>query len=97
MATLIYTSPKGTQIYRSNKLDVYGKPRVIVHYLDLLTPDESARLSVSDGYALAASRARQLSFRKYTAREFGGGFIRQYDYNGGQEIAEQIDTYLQTI
>ncbi len=80
----------GVDVYRADKCDVNGNPRCIVHFSDFLTEKENRETGVLEGYEIAHKRAKKIGFRKYTAREFGGGFICQYDYCGGREIAERV-------
>jgi len=80
----------GVSVYMSERGDAYGNPRCIVHFTAFLTKGEFMEMSVEDGYHLAHERAKKAGFRKYTAKEFGGGFICEYDYCGGLEIAERV-------
>ena len=89
MAREILRTDKIT-IFMADKGDYCGNPRCIVHFSDFLTRDEFRNMGVFEGYELAHKRAKKAGFRKYTAREFGGGFICQYDYCGGKEIAERV-------
>lgn len=70
---------KGITFYRATKLDINGNPRIIVHFLDFLKPEES-RLNHLEKYELARKRAKKCGFRVYNAKDFGGGFIIQGDY-----------------
>ena len=88
MATLKNTF-NGVSVYMSERSDYCGNPRCIVHFLAFLNSGEDFG-GVLEDYAVALKRARRAGFRKYTAREFGGGFICQYDYAGGKEIAERV-------
>lgn len=74
----------------ADKNNVYGTPRIIVHFLDFLTTSENIALSFDECYTLAEKRAKKAGFRKFKSREFGGGFIKQYDYNNCNKIAEKI-------
>lgn len=60
----------------SAKCDIYGNPRVIVHFLTFVKPDES-NLPIEEQYRIAHKRAKYLGFRKYKGRDFGGGFVCQ--------------------
>lgn len=60
----------------SAKCDIYRNPRVIVHFLTFVKPDES-NLSIKEQYRIAHKRAKYLGFRKYKGRDFGGGFVCQ--------------------
>ena len=93
MATL-YKTIEGNdyyfRFYMADKNDVYGNPRIIVHYLDFLTTSEVFNLPHDEEMALAERRAKKAGFRRFKSREFGGGFIRQYDYNNCKQISEKI-------
>lgn len=58
------------------KCDIYGNPRVIVHFLTFVKPEES-NLSIEAQYRIAHKRAKSLGFRKYKGYDFGGGFVCQ--------------------
>ena len=57
--------------------DVYGNPRVIVHFSSLLTDKEYNDMSISEGYNLAHKRALKLGGKMYGGKNFGGGFVFQ--------------------
>ena len=59
------------------KNDVYGNPRVIVHFSDLLTDKENNDMSIEEGYNLAHKRALKLGGKIYRGKDFGGGFVFQ--------------------
>ena len=65
--------------------DFYGNPRVVVHFVDLLTDKEYDTLSIEDGYNLAHKRALKLGGAKYRGKDFGGGFVFQ-SYNDSDLI-----------
>ena len=95
MATLLTTISQtdgsfSVSFFRSERSASNGNSRIIVHFPDFLTIDEFRQMTVEQGYALAAERARKAGFRKYTAREFGGGFIAQYDFCGCKELYQRI-------
>ncbi|MFM6975517.1 MAG: hypothetical protein ACKOWO_01095 [Sediminibacterium sp.] len=56
--------------------DLYGNPRVIVHFSSLLTDKEYNDMSISEGYNLAHKRALKLGGKIYRGN-FGGGFVFQ--------------------
>ncbi len=95
MATLLNTS-NGISIYRSNRNDINGNGRMIVHFLDFLTDEERrSDFGIDELYRIAANRAKSIStrtFKKYTCKEFGGGLICQTDFRDGESIAEDIAT-----
>ncbi len=63
------------ELYSAN-CDVYGNPRVIVHFLTFVKPEES-NLSIEAQYRIAHKRAKSLGFRKYKGYDFCGGFVCQ--------------------
>ena len=77
----------------SERSDACGNPRCIVHFSDFMREGEDMFNTfggVLEAYAAMKKRANKAGFRAYHAREFGGGFICQYDYCGGREIAERV-------
>lgn len=60
----------------SAKCDIYGNPRVIVHFLTFVKPEESD-LTIDEKYRIAQKRAKEIGFRKYKGGDFGGGFVCQ--------------------
>lgn len=64
--------------------DTNGNPRYVCHFLALNKPDDLADYvgfdKVSQKYALALKRSRQLGGRKYHNRQYGGGIAFQ-SYN----------------
>lgn len=65
--------------------DVNGNPRYVVHFLALLTEEESSNydISVSDKYRIACKRANKLDGRKYNNKSYGGGIVfSTYNLNG---------------
>lgn len=91
MATLKNTF-NGVSVYMSERGDAYGNPRCIVHFSDFMKPGEDYDNfgGVLGAYNAMKKRANKAGFRAYNAREFGGGFICQYDYCGGKEVAERV-------
>ena len=57
--------------------DVYGNPRVIVHFSSLLTDKEYDKMSIEEGYNLAHKRALKLGGKTYRGKDYGGGFVFQ--------------------
>ena len=84
----------GMHFYEASQLDSNGNTRIIVHFLDFLTPAERlSDLSVLDKYNLAWKRAKSIkarTFKKYKGQDFGGGFVCQYDYKDCFDIALDI-------
>jgi hypothetical protein len=75
--------------------DVNGNPRVVVHFFELLTNEESRNydLSLGDKYDLALNRAKKLGGRKFSNKQFGGGIVFQ-SYNNdflAQKIKESLN------
>lgn len=60
--------------------DVNGNPRYVVHFLDLLTSEEQAGLSISERYQLAVKKANKIGGKKYNTKKYGGGIVFQ-SYN----------------
>ena len=64
--------------------DVNGNPRMVVHFLDLLTKEESSSsflLWAGVKYNLALTRAKTVGGRKYHNKGYGGGIVFQ-EYEG---------------
>ena len=81
----------GIEFFRVNS-DVYGNPRYVVHFLDLLTEAEKAEPFLSSGYTkfqTALNRSHKIGGAKYRGRDFGGGIVFQ-SYNI-DDTAEAID------
>lgn len=60
--------------------DVNGNPRLVVHFLDLLTKEESCSsflLWAGVKYNLALTRAKVVGGRKYHNKSYGGGIVFQ--------------------
>ena len=92
MATLLGTY-NGISVYRSNRCGSDGNPRAIVHFSAFLKENEDCFDTfggILEAHAAMLKRAKKAGFRNYKAREFGGGFICQYDYCNGREIAERV-------
>ena len=80
------TAKNGIEFYRVNS-DVYGNPRYVVHFLDLLT--EAERETCGGRYSQAIKRANKIGGAKYRGRDFGGGIVFQsYSID---DTAEAID------
>lgn len=83
-------------LYPANK-DIYGNPRVIVHFFAFLTDSElyNDNLSIEERYKIAKKRANKIGFSKYRGKDFGGGFICQC-YNQ-TELKKQIVELINNI
>ena len=77
------------------KNDVYGNPRVIVHFSDLLTDKENNDMSIEEGYNLAHKRALKLGGKIYRGKDFGGGFVFQCYYE--RQLVESINNMLSKL
>ena len=71
------------------KNDIYGNPRVVVHFLNLISNKESDKLTLDAKYSLAYLRALKLGGKKYRGKDFGGGFVFQ-SYND-DELVKSIN------
>ena len=70
------------------KCDVYGNPRVVVHFINLLK-DEELKGGLAEAYKIAHKRANALGGKVYRGRDFGGGFVFQ-SYNN-QDLINNIE------
>jgi hypothetical protein len=82
------------------KRDINGNPRVIVHFLDLLSKQELDRFQkdyqnpwntaahrIDAEYNLALSKAKLIGGRAYRGKDFGGGIVFQ-SYNDRELIQD---------
>ena len=68
--------------------DINGKPRYVIHFLDLLTNKEQDEIKsnarpfefINDMYNEAVFKARKIGGKKYRGKDFGGGIVFQ-SYN----------------
>lgn len=72
------------------KNDVNGNGRFVVHFLDLVTPEERAA-APSVGFIpwlfqKALDRSKKLGGRRYRGKDFGGGIVFQ---ECGEELLRQ--------
>lgn len=65
-------------LYPTNR-DIYGNPRVIVHFFAFLKDSElnDETLNIDERYQIAKKRANKIGFSKYRGKDFGGGFVCQ--------------------
>lgn len=95
MATLFKTIPSihggNIRFYSANRGDCNGHRRIIVHFLDFLKSEEMIHTSFEENYDTAKRRAKKAGFREFNTKEFGGGFICQYDFCHCMDIAKRID------
>lgn len=62
--------------------DVNGNPRYILHFLSLLTQEESNNraLTIMEKKLIAVNRAKQIGGKTYRGKDYGGGIVFQ-SYN----------------
>ena len=72
--------------------DVYGNPRYVINFMELLTDEEKDSLKVSEMYELAVKKARKIGGKRYRGKDFGGGIVFQ-SYNL-EETANEIKELL---
>lgn len=65
------------------KLDTYGNPRYVCHFLALIHPDEEFD-GIERRYDRALARARKIGGRKFHNKQYGGGIVFQ-SYNIQEE------------
>ncbi len=80
----ITVNGKEITVYKINH-DVNGNPRYVVHFLNLITEEDTAEMDkrsykygferIDAEYNRAHARALAVGGRKYTANWFGGGFV----------------------
>ena len=68
--------------YKKIKNDIYGNPRYVIHFINLLSDKDWDSLpqslsQISDGYALAIKKAKKIGGSKYRGKDFGGGIVFQ--------------------
>lgn len=69
------------------KNDVNGNGRMVVHFMAFLTHEDSG-LTLNQKYSIAHKRALAIGGRKYTGKDFGGGFV--FQAQGEWEILEAM-------
>jgi hypothetical protein len=80
------------------KSDIYGNPRYIVHFFELLTDNERNSYGLNNYgqlYALAFKRANKIGGRKYRGKNYGGGLVFQ-SYNI-EQTALTIQAFMDLI
>lgn len=94
MATLkFYDEQNHVSVYRADKYDVNGNPRVIVHFLDFLGEKEREEHDILTLYAIVHKRLKGSGWRKFNNNEFGGGFIRQFAYSSYMDVVPDVIKY----
>lgn len=111
MATLFVSIERANgdsiRFFSANRGDANGHRRIIVHYLDFLNVEDYGEhhgIQFSYGadeidyrYKLASIRAKRAGFRKFNTKEFGGGFICQYDFCHCKDIAQRIENAIKAV
>ena len=88
-----YDRPDGGAIvfFSADKSDANGNRRIIVHFLDFLTDSERiSAVYVQDKWDVAKRRAKLAGFREFRGKEFGGGFVAQYDFCQCRDLGKRI-------
>lgn len=63
--------------------DLYGNPRYVLHFTNLVTPKDIRESQLNNFYFivplydLACKRANKIGGRKYRAKHYGGGIVFQ--------------------
>jgi len=76
------------------KNDVYGNPRYVLHFLDILNKEEQAFLPFAKKYEYALKKAKLIGGRKFHNKQYGGGIVFQ-SYNT-DNLKENIIDVLET-
>jgi len=70
--------------YKKIKNDIYGNPRYVVHFTELLTQNEFDSFTgldkINQAYNLAIKKAKKIGGSKYRGKDFGGVIVFQ-SYN----------------
>lgn len=94
MATLKYFDEENhVGVYRADKCDVNGNPRVIVHFLEFLGEKERYEHDVLTLFEIVGKRLKGTRWRRFHNKEFGGGFICQFVGKSYQDIVEDVIKY----
>lgn len=63
------------------KNDIYGNPRYVIHFLDLLTESEEEQFNglrfggIQEKKQFAVNKARAIQGKSYRGKDFGGGIV----------------------
>lgn len=70
------------QDFTRTKNDINGNPRYILHFLNLLTREESNNrsLTIMEKKMIAVNRAKSIGGKTYRGKDYGGGIVFQ-SYN----------------
>lgn len=81
-----------TDIFTRTRNDIYGNPRYIVHFLNLLTDKESNdySLSIMEKKMIAVNRSRSIGGKVYKGKDYGGGIVFQ-SYNLDKTLEEIVN------
>jgi len=60
--------------------DINGNPRYVIHFLDILNPEERMTLPFAKKYEYALKKGKLLGGKKYSNKSYGGGIVYQ-SYN----------------
>jgi hypothetical protein len=60
--------------------DIYGNPRYVIHFMDILNPEERMFLPFSKMYDYAIKKGKKLGGKKFHNKQYGGGIVFQ-SYN----------------
>lgn len=94
MATLKYFDEENNiSVYRADKHDVNGNPRVVVHFLYFLGEKERDEHDVLTLFEIVHKRLKGTGWRKFHNKEFGGGFVRQFACSSYQDIVKDVVKY----
>ena len=68
----------------------YGNPRLVCHFLNLLTDAERKEHGVFNLYAVAISKAKKIGGRKFHNKQYGGGIVFT-TYDTPEELTQRIN------
>lgn len=60
--------------------DVYGNPRYVIHFFDVLNTEERTSIPFTKLYEYAVKKAKKIGGKKYSNKSYGGGIVFQ-SYN----------------
>jgi len=60
--------------------DVYGNPRYVIHFLQLLNEEENISIPFNKKYEYALKKAKKIGGKKFHNKQYGGGIVFQ-SYN----------------
>lgn len=81
----------GITFYSPEQPDSNGNRGIVLSFLNFLTENERrSDFSINHKYTIAFFRAKSIGFKKYRGKDFGGGFVCQYDFAQCRNIAKRI-------